>query len=486
MKLMKPFMLAATIGVGLVAFNQQSFAHGYILQPESRAYKGTAAGGNLNKEVGRAQWEPQSIESFKGFPNASNSPQDGKIASAGVSGFEPMDVQNMNWHKTDIQTGKLDITWNLTAPHSTHSWNYFITKQGWNPNEPLKRENLEKISTKEDFGLIPEKIVTQQITIPANRTGYHVIVGTWDISDTLNAFYQVIDVNINNGPVEEDKEAPTIPTELKTTHTAFNQVNLSWKASTDNIGVSNYEVLRDGKVIGSTKGTTFEDKNVTEKTTYRYEIRALDAAGNVSKNSTILTVATPEKPKEDNEKPSSPDGLMAHMTTATSTMLHWNASTDNVAVAGYEIYRDGKSIKITTDLMYTDKELKENTTYSYNIVAFDAAGNRSANSKTILVTTKEQEKPDPSTTWNPNTVYLYNETVTYNGLEYKARWWTQDEQPDISEVWELITPNASVNWNSSKAYTSGDKVTYQGKHYIAKWWSQTTPPNETDSWMLEK
>lgn len=174
------------------------------------------------------------------------------------------------------------------------------------------------------------------------------------------------------------------------------------------------------------------------------------------------------------------------MTTATSTMLHWNASTDNVAVAGYEIYRDGKSIKVTTDLMYTDKELKENTTYSYNIVAFDAAGNRSANSKTILVTTKEQEKPDPSTTWNPNTVYLYNETVTYNGLEYKARWWTQDEQPDISEVWELITPNASVNWNSSKAYTSGDKVTYQGKHYIAKWWSQTTPPNKTDSWMLEK
>ena len=74
----------------------------------------------------------------------------------------------------------------------------------------------------------------------------------------------------------------------------------------------------------------------------------------------------------------------------------------------------------------------------------------------------------------------------YNGLEYKARWWTQDEQPDISEVWELITPNASVDWNSSKAYTGGDKVVYQGNNYIAKWWSQNNRPDQTDSWMLEK
>ncbi|MDO0875449.1 lytic polysaccharide monooxygenase [Carnobacterium divergens] len=486
MKLMKPLMLVATIGVGLVAFNQESLAHGYILQPESRAYKGTASGGNLNKEVGRAQWEPQSIEAPKGFPSVANSPQDGKIASGGVSGFEPMDVQNTNWHQTDINTGKLDITWQLTAPHSTHSWNYFITKQGWNPNEPLKRENLEKISTKNDFGKIPEKIVTQQITIPSDRTGYHVIVGAWDISDTDFAFYQVIDVNVKNGPVEEDTQAPTSPTELKANHTAFNQIKLSWKSSTDNVGISKYEILRDGKVIDSTKDTAFDDLNVTEKTTYRYEIRALDAAGNVSKNSKALTVKTPEKPLIDTEKPSTPEGLMGHMTTATSTMLHWNASTDNVAVTGYEIYRDGKSIKVTTDLMYTDKELKANTTYKYSIVAFDAAGNRSANSQIISVTTKEQEKPDPSTTWNANTVYLYNEKVMYNGLEYKARWWTQGEQPDISDVWQLITPNASVDWNSSKAYTGGDKVVYQGNNYIAKWWSQNNRPDQTDSWMLEK
>ncbi len=54
----------------------------------------------------------------------------GKLASAGVSGFEPLDEQTATrWHKTNITTGPLDITWNLTAQHRTASWDYYITKK---------------------------------------------------------------------------------------------------------------------------------------------------------------------------------------------------------------------------------------------------------------------------------------------------------------------------------------------------------------------
>ena len=96
-----------------------SEAHGYVASPGSRAFFGSSAGGNLNTNVGRAQWEPQSIEAPK------NTFITGKLASAGVSGFEPLDEQTATrWHKTNITTGPLDITWNLTAQHRTASWDY--------------------------------------------------------------------------------------------------------------------------------------------------------------------------------------------------------------------------------------------------------------------------------------------------------------------------------------------------------------------------
>ena len=94
----------------------------------SRAFFGSSAGGNLNTNVGRAQWEPQSIEAPK------NTFITGKLASAGVSGFEPLDEQTATrWHKTNITTGPLDITWNLTAQHRTASWDYYITKMAGIP-----------------------------------------------------------------------------------------------------------------------------------------------------------------------------------------------------------------------------------------------------------------------------------------------------------------------------------------------------------------
>lgn len=85
--------------------------------------------------------EPQSIEAPK------NTFITGKLASAGVSGFEPLDEQTATrWHKTNITTGPLDITWNLTAQHRTASWDYYITKNGWNPNQPLDIKNFDKIN----------------------------------------------------------------------------------------------------------------------------------------------------------------------------------------------------------------------------------------------------------------------------------------------------------------------------------------------------
>lgn len=191
MKKVNILMFVGVVMLGLFGFGASGYAHGYITSPGSRAYFGTAAAGNLNQNVGRAEWEPQSIEAPK------NTFIDGKIASAGVTGFEPLDEQTATrWHKNIINTGNLNITWFLTAQHSTSTWDYYITKTGWNPNVPLKISDFELISKIDDKGARPPQTVKQTINIPKDRKGYHVILAVWNISDTTNAFYQLIDANI--------------------------------------------------------------------------------------------------------------------------------------------------------------------------------------------------------------------------------------------------------------------------------------------------
>lgn len=191
MKKLNVLLFVGVVMLGLFGFGTSGFAHGYVTSPGSRAYFGTAAAGNLNQNVGRAQWEPQSIEAPK------NTFIDGKLASAGVTGFEPLDEQTATrWHKSVINPGNLTISWNLTAQHRTSTWDYYITKTGWNPNAPLKISDFELIAQIDDKATVPPKIVNQTITVPQDLKGYHVILAVWNISDTTNAFYQAIDVNI--------------------------------------------------------------------------------------------------------------------------------------------------------------------------------------------------------------------------------------------------------------------------------------------------
>lgn len=96
----------------------------------------------------------------------------------------------------------------------------------------------------------------------------------------------------------------------------------------------------------------------------------------------------------DTTAPSAPTGLSASGTTATGTRLSWSAATDNVGVTGYEVLRaPGASggtftaVATTTATSHTDSGLEPASTYRYQVRARDAAGNRSAPSDTVSVTT---------------------------------------------------------------------------------------------------
>ena len=69
--------------------------------------------------------------------------------------------------------------------------------------------------------------------------------------------------------------------------------------------------------------------------------------------------------------------------------LSWTASTDNVGVAGYRVYRDGTQVATTTSASYVDNAVSQQTTYQYTVAAYDAAGNSSAQTAQLSVTTPQ-------------------------------------------------------------------------------------------------
>jgi parallel beta-helix repeat protein len=187
-----------------------------------------------------------------------------------------------------------------------------------------------------------------------------------------------------------DNVPPSVPTGLKTTLVAHNQVNLSWNASTDNVGVTGYTIYRNGATIGTVNGatTTFQDSTVNPNTAYAYTVEAFDAATNNSGQSAPLQVTTPPLP-QDSQPPSVPANLRTTSITHSVVALVWDASTDNVGVTSYTIYRDDLPLASVNGAAttYQDSTVAAGTPYSYTVEAFDAASNGSGQSSSLPVTT---------------------------------------------------------------------------------------------------
>ncbi|WP_394834635.1 discoidin domain-containing protein [Pendulispora rubella] len=89
-----------------------------------------------------------------------------------------------------------------------------------------------------------------------------------------------------------DTESPSAPTALNFGGVTSTGIELSWNASTDNINVSGYDVLRNGAVVATTQTSPYTDSGLTSATSYTYTVRARDAAGNLSAPSSALPVST--------------------------------------------------------------------------------------------------------------------------------------------------------------------------------------------------
>lgn len=191
-----------------------------------------------------------------------------------------------------------------------------------------------------------------------------------------------------------DLTAPTVPAALTATAINSTSVQLSWNAATDNVGVSGYRIYRNGSVVTTTQGTTWTDQNLAAGTAYSYAVAAYDAFGNSSALTTTISVSTLPSgvlpggsTAKDTTAPTAPAALATTSITSSSVSMMWLASTDNVGVARYTIYRDGVPVGNVTTPGYTDSNLKAGQKYTYKIVAFDATGNASSASNSVTATT---------------------------------------------------------------------------------------------------
>jgi hypothetical protein len=90
----------------------------------------------------------------------------------------------------------------------------------------------------------------------------------------------------------------------------------------------------------------------------------------------------------DTAAPTRPTNLQVTETTSSSVSLSWDPSTDDVAVAGYTVFRDGVAVGTTDSTSFTDIGLQPSTPYSYTVGAFDAAGNHSVVSDPAIAITQ--------------------------------------------------------------------------------------------------
>ncbi|MFF1450047.1 PQQ-dependent sugar dehydrogenase [Streptomyces sp. NPDC058274] len=186
-----------------------------------------------------------------------------------------------------------------------------------------------------------------------------------------------------------DTQTPTRPGQPSCSAIGENGLTLSWGASTDNVGVSAYDVYEHGNKLGEAAGdaTSKALTGLTANTTYNLTVIARDASGNASQASPVVDCTTARS--SDTSPPTAPGTLTSSNVTANSADLSWGASTDDKAVTGYDL-RSGTTVykSVTGGTSTTLTGLACNSPYTLNVVARDAAGNVSPQSNTVAFTTR--------------------------------------------------------------------------------------------------
>ena len=234
-----------------------------------------------------------------------------------------------------------------------------------------------------------------------------------------------------------DTQPPTVPANLTQTGSTTSSVTFGWVAATDNVGVTGYGTYLGATSKGTTTATTTTISGLVCGTSYTVGVDAADAAANRSARAT-LTATTASCPV-DSQAPTAPANLATANPTGSSIGLSWSASTDDTAVTGYRLSRDGDEVGTTTGTSYSFAGLGCGTAYSFGVEAYDAAGNTSIRSTVTASTTACPDTQAPS--------------VPANLAE------TGDTTASVTFAWDAATDNVAVTGYGTYLNTTSQGTT---------------------------
>src|SRR6266571_3001564 len=174
-----------------------------------------------------------------------------------------------------------------------------------------------------------------------------------------------------------DTTPPSPPTGLTAAAAGSTGANLSWSASTDNVGVTGYIVRRNGVQVATPVTTSYADTGLSAATTYSYTVAARDAAGNISPNSATASVTTGNTPPP----PSNSAGL------AWDAVIVPNLSGYRVyfgTAPGTYLQPVGQGISVGNVTTYTVMGLASGTRYYFAVTDFDTLGQESSYSNEVF------------------------------------------------------------------------------------------------------
>jgi predicted carbohydrate-binding protein with CBM5 and CBM33 domain len=182
MKRLRAALLAAVVGataiIAPIAIAPSASAHGWITSPPSR--QDQCATGATSFDCGGLKYEPQSVEAVKG-----------SMKCSGGSGYTILDDASKPWPRTT--TGQeVTFQWKLTANHATSVWEYFVDGQ--------------LFASFDGGGVQPPKDISH--TLKGLPLGNHTILARWSVADTVNAFYNCVDLTVTADGTNPGGENP--------------------------------------------------------------------------------------------------------------------------------------------------------------------------------------------------------------------------------------------------------------------------------------
>ncbi len=204
-------------------------------------------------------------------------------------------------------------------------------------------------------------------------------------------------------PLSVWAEPPSQPGSITATVLDDGSTQLNWGASSDDIDVAGYNVYRNNTYI-TTVSSTNHTVTADRSQSHSYYVVAFDVPGDAEQRSfssrspqfTLAAISDANNPEpEASPVPTAASNLIAVRTSETTASLGWTAASDDIAVEGYNVYRDNQYLSTVSNLSFDDNQLSDGVAYEYYVVAFDGPRNFSPRSVTASLAATPDTMPEP-------------------------------------------------------------------------------------------